>query len=283
MEQLRQLYNIDGVQEVLTSKQITKLSQAADQAIMITQRRLRELQRQEGYSDNVKRLMDLQKKLFTELRSRKYYKGVVDFLQEASPIIMDIENMIQNTSQNGTPLENAFNMAKTLEAIRVIYDEYHPMLEALSNTSLDVDEAIAQIDLDALRQIAGNLKEILDKKHMELQDMKRETMVNLMLNIVGNRTADGAAITDIINMPNKDVTFWDNHFYSMARASNLIVAAAGDITQRAQVSRNERINGVALRLRRATDKLYKSGTKNTEFIYEQDGMGHWVIISDIDW
>lgn len=118
---------------------------------------------------------------------------------------------------------------------------------------------------------------------MELQDMKRETMVNLMLNIVGNRTADGAAITDIINMPNKDVTFWDNHFYSMARASNLIVAAAGDITQRAQVSRNERINGVALRLRRATDKLYKSGTKNTEFIYEQDGMGHWVIISDIDW
>ena len=89
-----------------------------------------------------------------------------------------------------------------------------------------------------------------------------------MLNIVGDTAADGSAIANILNMPNKDVTFWDNNFYSMARCSNLIVAAAGDVTQMAQVARNERINDIALRLRRATDKLYKSGTKNTEFMYE---------------
>lgn len=104
-----------------------------------------------------------------------------------------------------------------------------------------------------------------------------------MFNIIGDKTADGNVIANIIDMPNKDVTFWDNNFYSMARCSNLIVAAAGDITQRAQVARNEKLNQISLRIRRATDNLYKSGIKNTEFMYEQDGMGHWVIISDIDW
>ena len=64
---------------------------------MITERRIRELQREEGYSDGVKRLMDLQKRLFSELRSRKYYSGVISFLQEISPVIMDIENAIANT------------------------------------------------------------------------------------------------------------------------------------------------------------------------------------------
>jgi hypothetical protein len=103
-----------------------------------------------------------------------------------------------------------------------------------------------------------------------------------MLGIVGDKTADGNVITSIINMPNKDITFWDNNFYSMARCSNLIVAAAGDITQRAQVARNQRINEIALRIRRATDKLYKSGVKNTEFMYELIG-DNWMIISDIDW
>ena len=80
LEQLRQQYNIDGAEEILTSKNITKLSQVADNAIMITERRIRDLQREEGYSAGVKRLMDLQKRLFSELRSRRYYSGVVDFL-----------------------------------------------------------------------------------------------------------------------------------------------------------------------------------------------------------
>ena len=234
LEQLRQQYNIDGTQEVLVSKNITSLSQAVDHSIMITERRIRDLQREEGYTNGVKRLMDLQKRLFSELRSRKYYRAVVDFLQEISPAIMDIENMIQNTPQYGTPIENAFEMSKTLEAIRKIYDEYHPVLDALTNTGLDIDEAVSQTDLDTLRNVAGQLNELLNKKYLELQNMGEENMVQLMLGVVGDKTADGNAIASIINMPNKDVTFWDNNFYSMARCSNLIVAAAGDITQRAQ-------------------------------------------------
>lgn len=282
LEQLRQQYNIDGTQEVLISKNITSLSQAVDHAIMITERKIRDLQREEGYTDGVKRLMDLQKRLFSELRSRRYYRGIVDFLQEISPAIMDIENMIQNTPQYGTPIENAFEMSKTLEAIRKIYDEYHPVLEALTNMGLDIDEAVSQTDLDTLRSVAGQLNELLNKKYLELQSMGAENMVQLMLGIVGDKTADGNVIASIINMPNKDITFWDNNFYSMARCSNLIVAAAGDITQRAQMARNQRINDIALRIRRATDKLYKSGVKNTEFMYELVG-NNWMVISDIDW
>lgn len=283
LKQLQRQYNIDGAEETLTSRNITKLSQAASNAIMITERRLRDLQRENGFTPDVKRLMDLQKRLFSELRSRRYYRGVVEFLQEVSPIIMDIENMIQNTPQTGTPLENAFTMAKTLEAIRIIYDEYHPVLDALVNQGLELDEAITQNDLDALRDVARNLNETLNNKYMLTKNMGQDTMIQLMYNVIGDKTADGNVIASIIDMPNKDVTFWDNNFYSMARCSNLIVAAAGDITQRAQVARNERLNEIALRIRRATDNLYKSGTKNTEFMYEMDGMGHWVIISDIDW
>lgn len=59
-------------------------------------------------------------------------------------------------------------MAKTLESIRIIYDEYHPMLDALSNSGLDVDEVISQSDLDALRDLAKNLNELLESKYLEL-------------------------------------------------------------------------------------------------------------------
>lgn len=283
LDQLRSKYNIDASEEVLTSKKVSKLSEAASHAIMITQRRIRDLHRQAGYTQQVKSLMDLQTRLFSELRSRRYYKGVVDFLQQMSPIISNIENMIQSTPQNGTPLENAFAMAKTLESIRIIYDEYHPVLDALSNTELDIDQAISQTDLDALRSVAQNLNKILDEKYMVLQNMAEQVMLQLVVGIVGDKTADGKVVSDIISMPNQDVSIWDNTIYSMARCSNLIVAAAGDITQRAQVARNERLNNIALRIRKATDALYKSRIKNTEFMYEQDGMGHWVIISDIDW
>lgn len=144
---------------------------------MITERRLRDLQREQGFTSDVKQLMDLQKRLFSELRSRRYYRGVVEFLQSASPLIMDIENMIQNTPQTGTPLENAFTMAKTLEAIRIIYDEYHPVLDALVNEGLELDEAITQNDLDALRSVARSLNETLNNKYMLTKNMGQETMV----------------------------------------------------------------------------------------------------------
>jgi hypothetical protein len=42
---------------------------------------------------------------------------------------------------------------------------------------LDIDEAVAQSDIDTLRSVAGQLNELLNKKYLELQSMGAENMV----------------------------------------------------------------------------------------------------------
>lgn len=277
---LYQKYKINVNEITLTSKNIHSLSEAAAQAVTILNRQIKAIQSQKGKNAQGKQLTSTMNALLQEMKNKKYYMGLLQFLDNAAQQITYINTMLNNIPQSGTELEKAFAQAKTLQKIQEIRECYYTILSALSNNSLLIDESITQANIDDIRDKAKKLKEFFDGSNgidQVLQKLTEETMVKLMTQIVGNTTADGIAISSIVKMAAKDSTMM-NWLYGVGEQSNPIIAAMGNIIKNAQQSRDVVMKDIALRIRRATDKLYKAGY-NSEFMYEDDGH----IISDIDW
>lgn len=277
IQMLNKKYKIDINEIHRASSKIRTLSDAAADAAITLQRQIRQLEKEKGNNAEGKRLEGVLNKLMKELSSKKYYSGVLNFLGEASSQIADIDTMLQGIPQTGAELEKAFGTAKILQDVKSLKEQYYPLVSALADENLTIDESISQTDIDNIRQTAKDLKEFFDKKEKMLDNLTESTMTNLMIEIVGNTTPDGQSMINAIRMAATDSTMFD-WLYSVGRASNPIIGAMGSIIRNAQDSRDATMNNISLRIRRATDKLYKAG-HNSEFMYEDDGH----IISDIDW
>ena len=277
LHKLNKKYKIDINEIHRISTKINTLSEAAADAAVVLQRQIRQLEKEKGNNTEGKRLEGVLNQLMRELDNKKYYSGVINFLNEAATQITDIDSMLQSIPQTGTELEKAFGTAKILQDIKTLRDQYYTLISALADENTVIDESISQSDIDNIRQSAKNLKEYFDKKNRVIDSLTENTMVNLMTQIVGNTAPDGQAMINVIRMAAADSTYYD-YLYSVGRASNPIIGAMGSIIRNAQDERDGIMNNISLRIRRATDKLYKSGS-NSEFMYEDDGH----IISDIDW
>ena len=277
LRRLNKKYKIEINEIHRTSNKIRTLSDAAADAAITLQRQIRQLEKERGNNAEGRRVEAILNKLMKELDNKKYYSGVLSFLGEASMQIADIDTMLQNIPQTGTELEKSFGTAKILQDIKSLKDQYYPLVSALSDENLTIDESIDKTDIDNIRQSAKQLKDFFDKKEKVLDSLTEGTMINLMTEIVGNTAPDGSSIINAVKMASADSSY-SNYLYSMGRASNPVVAAAGSIIRNAQDSRDSKMNSISLRIRRATDKLYKSG-HDSEFMYEDDGH----IVSDINW
>ena len=277
LHQLNKKYKI-GINEIhRVSEDINTLSDAAADAAITLQRQIRKLEKEKGNNVEGKRLEGILNKLMKELENKKYYSGILNFLSEASAQIAEIDNMLQRIPTTGTELEKAFETARILQDIKSLKEQYYTLISALASETLVIDESIGQIDIDNIRQSAKNLKDFFDKKTKVLDNLAESTMINLMTQIVGDTAPNGQAMINMIRMAAADSSISD-YLYSVGRASNPIIGAMGKIIRDAQDSRNEKLNKIALRIRRSTDRLYRSGS-NTDFMYEDDGH----IASDIDW
>ena len=277
LHKLNKKYKI-GINEIhRISEKINTLSEAAADAAITLQRQIRQLEKERGNIAEGRRLEGVLNQLMRELDSKRYYSGVLNFMREASTQIRDIDNMLANIPQTGTEMEKAFETARILQDIKSLREQYYPLINALADDALTIDESISQTDIDNIRQSAKDLKEFFDKKTRVLDSLTESTMVNLMTGIMGETAPNGQAMLNVIRMAAADSSMYD-YLYSVGRASNPIIAAMGTVIRNAQDERNGLINSMSLRIRRTTDKLYKSGS-NTEFMYEDDGH----IISDIDW
>lgn len=271
-------YHID-VQDIYrkTSK-INALSEAAQEACVVLERQIKELQRKQGNTADVKKLKIMQDQMFKELQSKHYSFGVLQFLNEAANYINNIPKVLDSIPRVGTTLEVAMETSRTLQHLREIYEQYNPIIEALANNSLSIDESINPIDIENLRNIAKDLKEILDKYKNQNHDLMETNMIHILENILpGKQGPNGETIANLVKMAVKDSNYFD-YFYRKDTHSNPTIAAMGTILKRAQEDRDNRLNKIDLRIRRATNKLYDSG-HNSEFMYEDNGH----IVSDIDW
>lgn len=277
LHQLNKKYKIDINEIHRIGNKINTLSEAAADAAVTLQRQIRQLEQQMGNNTEGKRLEGVMNQLMKELANKNYYSGVLNFLNEAQTQISEIDNMLNNIPQTGTELEKAFETARILQDIKSLKEQYYPLVSALADEHLTIDESIGQTDIDNIRQSAKDLKEFFDKKERVLDNLTESTMINLMTQIMGNTAPNGQAMINVIRMAAADSSISD-YLYSVGRASNPIIAAMGTIIRNAQDSRDGIMNSMSIRIRRATDKLYKSGS-DSSFMYEDDGH----IISDIDW
>ena len=277
VDSLNKKYKIDKLEIHRTSDKIERLSQVAEDAAVTLQRQIRQLEMERGNNSEGRRREVILNKLLKELACKKYYSGVLNFLGEASVQINNIDTMLKNIPQTGTELEKAFATAKILQDIKSLKDQYYPLVSALADKNLVIDESIDQKDIGNIRKLAKDLKEFFDGKDHIVDNLTEGTMTNLMLQIVGSTAPDGQSIVNAVRMAAADSTQLDK-LYSIGRASNPVIAAAGSIIRNAQDSRDKKINDIALRIRRANDKLNKAGF-NSEFMYEDDEH----LASDIDW
>lgn len=278
LHKLKKKYNIEINEIHLIGDEIETLSQATAEAALQIQRQIREIENNRGDLQEGKRLEGLLNQLLSELNSKKYYAGILNFLAEAQKVQADIDNMMINTPQTGTELERAFQRAKNLMKIKSYRDQYYNVVSALADEHTIIDESIGQTDIDNLRRVAKDFKEFFDKKNKMIMNLTEDNMQKLLMEVIGATAPDGQYIANIVKMAQSDSTIFD-YLYSVGSASNPMIAAMGSIIRHAQDERDAVMNDFSRRMRRATDKLYKAGEKNTEFMYEDEEH----IISDIDW
>lgn len=277
IEHLNQLYHINMNEIYRKGKKINKLSEAAADAVFVLQRQIREIEDKRGTSAEGRRLENILHQLMLELANRKYYSGMMNFLNEAQAQVFNMDNMLLNTPQNGTGLENAIAMTKTLQAMKKLMDSYEPIISALANEHVQIDEKLNQTDIDRIRQSARDIKQFLNDKADFIEHKTESVMCDILVHIIGNEAPDGQSIINVVQMAAVDSSMMD-FLYSVGRASNPIIAAMGSIIREAQNGRDAMMRPIGLRIRRANHRLKKAG-HNSEFMYEDQSH----IISDIDW
>lgn len=277
IHKLNKKYKIDINEVHRINDKINSLSDAALEAILQLNRRIQELEKQEGNLAEGKQLETIVNQLMKELESKRYYSGVLNFLNIANSQAAQIDTMLQNIQQTGTELEKAFDTAKVLQRIKDLKNQYYATASALADEHIVIDENISQTDIDNIRNTAKQVRDYFDKKNKEINDLTEKTMLTLMTEIVGPTTPDGIAMLSALRMSATDSSMFD-YLYSIGRASNPIIGAMGSIIRNAQAGREVILNDVARRIRKENDKLLKSKS-NSRFMYEDEGH----IISDIDW
>lgn len=280
LEDLNKKYDLDINEIHRKGQKIKQLSHAAADAAFTLQRQLKKLKSEQGVTPEARQLETSINRLTREIANQRYYSGVMGFLSDALNQVQTMEQLFQQANQApGTNMERNMARAKALMEIKRIRDGYEHIAESLSRMDdLIVDESISPTDKQAIKDQAKTVKEYFDKYKKKIDELKENTMIDIAVEYLGETTSNGMSIADIVTMADADSSVYD-YFYSVGRVSNPLVATMGSIIRDAQNERNQKLNDVAIRIRRANKKLFASGS-HSDFMYEPDSN---YIISDIDW
>lgn len=278
LDNLRKKYRVDSAELHQSGNEIKSLSDAAVEASYTLKRELDQLMSKVGPTAEGKKIEASLNRLTREIANNRYYTGLLGFLSEALTQINNIDNMLFNTPTNGTNLENAKNMAITLQKIKEIRDGYYHIVDALSTMDkLFVDQPLSPTDRKTIQDQAKQVKDFFDRNDQVIKDKGKETMKLILREYLGDSLANGTSINRLVEQFASDSSMYDQ-FYSVGRVSNHIIATMGQIIREAQDQRTVKLTEISRKIRRATNELYKAGF-NSEFMYDENGY----IISDIDW
>lgn len=281
LEDLDKKYDID-IHEIhrKLGEPIKNLSHAASDAVVTLKRQLNKIKSEKGITTEAQHLESTINRLIKEIANKRYYIGVMGFLDHALRQVQTMESLFQQANQApGTNLERGIARSKALMEIKRIRDGYENIIEKLSRIdNLIVDESIDSYDKQQIEDQAKAIKEYFDKYNSRIDELKEVTMIDIATEYLGKSSSNGMAIADIVRMADADSSVWD-YLYSNSRVSNPLVAIMGGIIRDAQDERTQKLIECALRIRRANKKLFDSGS-HSDFMYEPDSN---YIISDIDW
>lgn len=279
LEELDKDYGIDIHEINRQGKSIETLAHAAQDAAFTLQRQLRKLQAEYEIIPEVKNLQQDINRLIKGIANKKYYAGVMGFLKEALIQVQTMEKLFQGANEiSGTNMERNAARAKALMEIKSIREGYEHIVNALVNLDdILIGEELNTLEKESIIEEAKKVKEYFEKYDNRVKKLQEVTMIDLATTYLGESTPTGVAIANLVKMAEVDSSVWDN-LYSVGRLSNPIAATMGNIIRDAQDERTKKLNEISLRIRRATNKLFKSGS-DSSFMYESNNY----IISDIDW
>jgi hypothetical protein len=280
IEDLNAKYNID-IKEISLYNKISKLSEAAANAAILLKRQLKELKKLKGAGDaEVKDLNNQYKRLLMEIDANRFYSGILGFLQNTTTVIQKLEQKINEAdAMPGTNLDRAYSIAEAVNHYKKFKEGYAVTLNALENIkSLLIDESLGNVNMDEIENMAKDINSFINKYDNKISNLTDDAILSIAQEYLGNEI-DVYTLGNIVKMAETDSTFLDAKFYSGNRVSNPMISMFTRIIRNKQHERDNKLADVALRIRRATDSLYKSGVSNTAWMYDEDGN----IISDIDW
>lgn len=274
---LQKKYGINTNILLRTSRQINTLSDAAAEAALVLQRQIKHLERNKGITPQGRELEKTLSTVMKEIEEKRYYSGLLSFLSQAVNYATQVQSILQNISNAGTRMEYVATRAAALAKAKIMQDSYFTIVQSILNIdSIIIDESMSQEDKENLKGLAEQVQSLLQNQTSITNTLKEETMLDACTEILGETDYNGLAIANLLQMQSADSSMYD-YLYSMSRVSNPLVGAVGTLIREAQEKRNEKLMGISLRIRRATNRLYQSGS-NTEFMFSG---GH--ILSDIVW
>ena len=267
LKELNKKWGINHTIVKTEDSNISRLSDAASEAIFTLERQRRYLEEQQG---RVKEGIEIEQTLNTiteELNKKKYYSGLLTFLQKANGYALGVEKLLQNIPEGGTTLEHSIAVGKALAKAKTMHDGYYSIVEALSTAdNLLIDENITNEDLKLLTEQAKNVKNIMDKYEKSIGKLRQDTMLDLAQSVLGSDTANGKSLADLVQFAEADSSLMD-FLYSCERVSDPLVATMGTLIRDAQLERDKKLRSFAERIRDANRKL-ADAKENSKFMYE---------------
>ena len=255
IDELHKKWGIDHAIINATDASIRSLSDAAAEAIFTLERQRRFLEDQEGRIQDTRETEELLDKVAEELDKKKYYAGLLTFLQKANGYAETITRMLTSIPENGNVLEHSVAVGKVLSKAKTLRDGYYIIVNALSSASkLVIDENVTQEDLQLLTEQATKIKKMLDTQEGMMKDLRRDTVLDMAQEIIGSDSINGKALADFIDFAEADSSIMD-FLYSCERVSDPIVSVLGTVIRDAQLKRDAKLKEFAERIRNANHKL----------------------------
>lgn len=287
LQNLDRLYDIGHAVIMRTDKTIRTLTDAGAEAILTLERQLRYLQKQEGRVGEglaIERTLD---ELSRNIASKKYYVGLLQFLQEANTYAVKVSNLLRNVPTSGTAMERSFAMGKALSKAITFRDGYNVIVQALRNPEvLLIDENMTDDELSALGDLAKTIGSMLDRQKADILAMQQDLATTVAQEVLGSDAINGVPIAQIVQMGTADSSLLD-FLYSCERVSDPIISSMGTVIRDAQRKRDRIASEFAARIEMAHRALIDAQKKDpkvkrkdrgdTSFMYES--FDEWAI----DW
>lgn len=281
LKEFKTKYGIDDRSIFVVEKEIKSLSQAAANAAIILNRRLKELEKKQGVTTESKNLQKTINTLLQEIDRNRYYHGLLSFTSEATKHIDEISKSLENVSGTPGTQEYMQNMASTIMTAKRVIEAYDSIIRPLSRAdSFEKEADITEENLNDIVAITTTLSKSIDAIKDTIKTAEYGTMLDILRDWMGwgNELPDGRSVVSLLNTLTDDIPIIE-YLYSASRSSNPLLAALGTITRNAQDNRNNLMAEYNTRISRADSKLKKAGIEDTSWMYDEDGR----IINPYDW
>lgn len=283
LEELESKYKVNSSNIKIVLNNVKNLSDAAAKAVILLNRRLQNLERQQEGANEIEKqaIKSTMQKLLSDIESNREYGSILDFLEEVSLQFDNIPTLIQKINQLE---EDQFTTIKKQSSaiieIENIINTYKQLLEDLSQApKLLVDyDILDQTQKDLISDKTNELLKAISGYSKDLVQLKKCVFASSLELYFGESLPNGVEIATLTEMVMDDSSILD-YLYSWSRVTNPVISLMGKITRDAQQKRTALMFEYQKRIQACENKLRKAGVKDTKWMYTSDGY----IISPYDW